>query len=107
MVKAIKAAQLADQIRDYLSLWTTTDLRGYFFSITQVTLSNDLQFATVWVDVLSKEQEKMIMANLDRRLKIYQSKLVHEMQKRVIPYLKFRIDDSQERSERFDQLLKQ
>ena len=107
MVKAIKAAQLADQLRDYIASWSIQDLAGYLFSITQVTLSPDLFNATVWVDVLNPADEKKILRLLNLRLTTYQRKLRQSLQRQVVPKIYFKLDNGAEINDRFDQLLKQ
>ena len=105
MVKAVKAAQLADQIRDYLAQWSSQDLFGYFFSITQVTLQLDMQSATAWVDVLQPEHTAKVMRELTRRMPTYQHRLQQVLQRRNIPRLTFKIDEQEELSARMDKLL--
>ena len=106
MVKAVKAAQLADQIRVYLAQWSAQDLFGLFFSITQVTLQTDMQSATAWVDVLRPEDEAKVMRELARNLPTYQRKLQHTLQRRNVPKIGFTIDRQEELSARMDELLK-
>lgn len=106
MVKAIKAAQFADQLRDCIAEWTTQDLPGYFFSITQVTLSPDLGKATVWVDCLDKAQEVAIIGKLQKNRPSYQHRLRQRFTRKILPKLNFEVDNTQEMSARFDDLLK-
>jgi len=107
VVKAVKAAQLADQIRDYLAAWTAQDFLGYFFSVTQITLKPDLSVAIVWIDILRPEESKLIMRKLNQRVSVYQHSLQRSLQRRMIPHLEFRLDDREERNQQFDRLLKQ
>lgn len=106
MDKTIKAARLADQIRDYVAVWSQQDLQGYIFSITQVTLSLDLSEAIIWVDITQKEHQKLIFATLKRNEKKYQRKLNKLPSKLAMIKISFRLDESDTFYERFDELLK-
>ena len=106
MVKAIKAAQLADQIRDYLAQWSSEDLFVLFYSITQVTLETDMLSATIWVDVLRPEDETKVMRELTHRQGEYQHKLQRVLQRRTIPRITFKLDEGESLGQRMDDLLK-
>ena len=107
MVKAIKAAKLADQLRDYLASWAIPDLPGYLFSITQVTLTPDLQRAIVWVDVLDASRQATIMKKLNEKAHSYQKRLHATFQRQIVPKIVFKADERPELSDRFDELLNQ
>lgn len=106
MVKAIKAAQLADQIRDYLATWASQDFPGALFAITQVTLTPDLRQATIWVDVLIPDSEKKIIAELNKKRNSYRHKLAQTFQRRSVPILTFSLDDHESIALQLDALLK-
>ena len=105
MVKAVKAAQLADPLRDYLAQWSAQDLFGLFFSLTQVTLEPDMQSAVVWVDVLQPDQAAKVMRELSRHLPDYQRRLQRSLQRRNVPRISFKLDDRESLSARMDELL--
>ena len=104
-LKAVKAAQLADQVRDYIAQWSAQDMPGYLFCVTQVTLSTDLQHAILWVDILQREKQRQILAELGRLAPKYQQRLHREIQRQHLPQISFRLDDRSQVEERFDQLL--
>jgi len=106
MVKAIKAAKLADQIRDYVAAWIVSDLQGTFCSITQVTLSPDLRQATLWVSFLYPDQAPKGMRQLASLLPTYRHRLSQQMQRKILPTLTAKIDNSAELNQQFDELLK-
>jgi ribosome-binding factor A len=106
MVETIKANKLADQIRDYLSDWTLKDMVGSFFSITQVTLSTDLQEATVWIECLNTLDQTKIFARLQKNRSKYQHNLSLALARRSSPKIIFKIDNSPEILAHFDSLLK-
>ena len=106
MVKEIKSAQLADQIRDYLAQWTARDYPGWFVSVSQVTLRPDLQEAIVWITVLEEEGGHPILEMLRQQTGAYQKQLNRSIKRRFVPKLIFRLDDRVSIENRFDQLLK-
>jgi ribosome-binding factor A len=64
MPDPIKAARLADHIRDLLATWLARDLPGSFVTVTQVTFNPALTVATAWVsfplpDQRQKHQDKI------------------------------------------------
>jgi ribosome-binding factor A len=106
MVKAIRAAQLADQIRDYLAEWSQQDLVGYIFSLTQVTVSTNLERATAWVTVFNTEQEAAVISRLNHKSGEYKKKLYRHMQRQTLPNIEFRPERNSEMDAAFSQLLK-
>lgn len=106
MVKAIKAAQLADQIRDSLAEWTSRDLPGYFFSITQVTLTPDLTRATVWVDSLVAKEQSNIINKLNKNVYSYQKELGKKLRRKYVPKISFVPDEREALMKHIDNLLK-
>jgi ribosome-binding factor A len=107
MVQAIKAAQLADQLRDYLAQWTAKDLAGYFFTITYVTLSPDLQRATAWVDVLRPDDTRVVLRRLEKEAPGYQRQLSRTLRRQNIPTIHFALDNRESAAQRIDELLNQ
>ena len=93
MEQAVRAARLADQIRDYLAEWAARDMPGSFFSITQVTLHTDLSVATAWIDVLRPEEGDTVMRSLEQHLPAYQRRLGRALRRRLVPRLHIRKDD--------------
>ncbi len=106
MVKEIKSAQLADLMRDYIAAWSARDLAGTFFSITQVTLTPDLQKAILWVDVLEEDQQKKVMSYLEKNQRRYQRQLNTQVSRYKVPEIIFKLDDRVRIGEHFDSLLK-
>lgn len=103
--KGIKAARLADQIRDYLATWTHQDFPQSFLSITQVTLEPDYSRATAWVELLNPT-DKTAFQKLIKRQGEYQAKLYRALGKISCPRLVFKLDDRPDLNQRFDELLK-
>ena len=104
--KAIKAARLADEIRDHIAMCSRRDLPGYLFSISQATLSLDMSEALVWVEVLNTTQQVAILEKLHRLRVPYQRKLNQLPGKFAFIKIRFVNDDSAQLNDRFDKLLK-
>jgi ribosome-binding factor A len=107
MDNAIKAARMADQIRDYLAVWSHFAAGSRLFSITQVTLKPDLSQAVVWVQIDNEDSRVPVLAALKKEARTYQQRLLKTLGKRSAPYLHFRLDDRADLGARFDQLLKE
>lgn len=89
MPSAIKAAQLADQIRDYVAVWLLKDFPNAFLSIDQVTLSGNMLTATIWL--VNSGITTVHMGDVAPKAKEYQKKLSSQMKRRSIPRLEFRL----------------
>ena len=105
MEKGIKAARLADQIRDYLATWTRRDFPGYFFTITQVTLKPDLTMATIWIEVIDPSQLETLLHKLKRKEVPYKHELARTLNRRSSLQLQFLPDSSADIQRQLDQLL--
>ena len=91
-MRNIKAAQLADQIRDYLAAWTARDYPGSFVVVTDVTLNPKLTTARVWVRI--NKNEGVIFQKLLKATKHYQQKLVVTLPRFRVPFIMFALDTS-------------
>lgn len=86
----VRAAQLADQIRDYLAAWTARVQPGSFVSVTGVTLTPNLKVATVWVRVIGNEQAAL--QALEKQRRSYQHRLVTTLPRFKVPAISFALD---------------
>ncbi len=91
MVQAIRGAQIADQIRDYVAVWSASDLAGIFFTVTMVTIEPNLRHATIWVAHLRDADEKKIMSVLRKNARRYRGMLLQKLQRRHVPELRFEV----------------
>lgn len=73
-------------------------------SITEVDVSPDTSFATVYVSSL--EDNEALIAHLHDRHKEIQHQLHLSLQRRKVPQLRWRIDERIERGNRIDDILK-
>ncbi|MBP5716680.1 MAG: 30S ribosome-binding factor RbfA [Bacteroidales bacterium] len=86
----------------------TAKTHGLMVSVSAVRTAPDLSFAKVFVSVFPSEQGKDIVANLNKHVGGIRGALGNNVrhQLRIIPELRFDIDDSLDYLERIDQLLK-
>ncbi len=83
-------------------------MNGVLVSVTAVRISPDLSIARVYISVFPSERGDEIVKNLNNNMRAIRfelgSRLRHQL--RIIPELKFFIDDSLDYLERIDELLK-
>jgi ribosome-binding factor A len=104
MDKGAKAAQLADQIRDYLAAWIRKDFPGCLVSVAQVQLSTNLQQATVWLEVFGDDQGS-ILPKVRKYQAEYQRRLYQNLRRFAIPTIHFELSTAYEDAARIDELL--
>ena len=86
----------------------TAKTHGLLVSVSAVRCAPDLSFAKVFVSVFPSDRGTEIVENLNRQVSGIRGALGNKVryQLRVIPELRFDIDDSLDYLERIDQLLK-
>lgn len=86
----------------------TAKTNGLLVSVSAVRTAPDLSFARIFVSVFPSEQGAAIVANLNKQIGGIRGALGNKVryQLRVIPELRFEIDDSLDYLERIDELLK-
>jgi|SRR3712207_3220738 len=86
----------------------TRMMRGVMVSVTQVRVSPDLSICTAYLSIFPSEKGEEILKNIkanDKTIRYELGKRVHN-QLRIIPELRFFIDDSLDYLDRIDELLK-
>ena len=71
-------------------------------SITRIEISPDASYATVYISALEKSEEALSFLETER---LDLQRKLSKLPRRVIPKLRFRIDDTIERGMRIDKLL--
>ena len=105
--RAIRATQLADQMRDYLASWVRIDFPSELLSVTSVTLRPNLRDATVWVSCYRNEDILRLTKKVKAKERFYQKKLNATMQRRGLPNIHFTVTGLTDTAEPFSpQLLK-
>lgn len=76
-------------------------------SVSDVEVTRDLDWATVWVTALSPEQSVEAVKALKELTVEFRRSLARGMRLRRVPELKFKYDDSVDKGERIESLLRQ
>ena len=86
----------------------TRMMHGVMVSVTRAKVSPDLSICTAYLSVFPSEQGEEILKNINRNEKTIRYELGTRIrnQVRIIPELRFFIDDSLDYIERIDELLK-
>ena len=88
---AIRAAQLADAIRDTIAGWLHADYPGSILTVSDVTLTPDNRTATVWILALT-DRDRSALKRISRDGARYTHRLRHALTRRNVPELTFRED---------------
>ena len=76
-------------------------------SVSDVEVTRDLDWATVWVTALMPEQADVAMKALKELAFEFRRTLSRNMRLRRVPELKFKYDDSVDKGERIEALLRE
>ena len=87
----------------------TRMMHGVMVSVTRVKISPDLSVCTAYLSIFPSEKGDQMMRNINANEKLIRYELGTRVrhQLRIIPELRFFIDDSLDYIERIDELLKQ
>jgi len=92
--------ELAEIVRDELK-----DPRMGFTSFTEVRMSRDLSHAVIYCSVLNPEQREETIEILNRAVGFFRKEIARRIRARIVPTLKFVIDDSVTRGAAMDDLI--
>ena len=86
----------------------TRALHGVLVSVTRCRISPDLSVCTAYLSVFPSERAEEIVGNINTNAKTVRYELGTRVrnQLRIIPELRFFVDDSLDYAERIDELLK-
>ena len=103
-----KIARLIQKELSEIFLLQAKSMNGVLVSVTAVRVSPDLSIARVYISVFPSERGDEIVKNLNGNMKQIRFDLGNRLrhQLRIIPEVKFFIDDSLDYLERIDELLK-
>lgn len=76
-------------------------------SVVDVEVSRELDVATVWVTALQPERSAEVVKALKGLAREFRHALAHSMRIRRVPELRFKYDESVDRGERIEQLLRE
>ncbi len=104
-----RSDRISAQIRREISVLVHAAVREHSLpsvSVSDVEVTKDLDMATVYVTALLPHQSKDAVAQLNDMAKEMRMALSGRMRLRRVPELRFRYDDSIDRAERIDSLLR-
>jgi ribosome-binding factor A len=80
-------------------------LEGHVITVPEVRMSPDLRLATAYIMPLGGKDLKLVLAALDKHKKFLRTELAHKVNLRYAPDVRFRADESFEKSSRIDAIL--
>ena len=103
-----KISRLIQKELSEIFLLQTKSMHGVLVSVSAVRISPDMSIARVYLSVFPSERSQEIVKNINDNMKSIRYELGTRVrhQLRIIPELKFFVDDSLDYAERIDELLK-
>ena len=103
-----KISRLIQKELSEIFLLQTKSMSGVLVSVSAVRISPDMSIARVYLSVFPSERSQEIVKNVNDNMKSIRYELGTRVrhQLRIIPELKFFVDDSLDYAERIDELLK-
>ena len=103
-----KIARLLQKELSQIFQEQTRSLHGVMVSVTRVKISPDLSICTAYLSIFPSEKGKELLKNITKNEKQIRYKLGTRIryQLRIVPELRFFVDDSLDYIERIDELLK-
>ncbi len=92
--------ELADIVRDEIK-----DPRLGFMSFTEVRMSRDLSHAVIYCSFFNAEKEKESIEVLNRAVGFIRKEIARRIRARIVPTLKFVVDESVMRGVAMDELI--
>lgn len=103
-----KIARLIQKELSDMFLLQTKAMHGVLVSVSVVRITPDLSYAKAYLSVFPSERSEEIVKNINANVKTIRYELGQRVrfQLRIIPELKFFVDDSLDYAARIDELLK-
>ena len=103
-----KIARLIQKELSEIFLLQTKSMPGVLVSVSIVRISPDMRYARVYLSVFPSDRSEEIVKNINANMKSIRFELGNRVrhQLRIIPELKFFVDDSLDYAEKIDELLK-
>ena len=104
-----KIARLLQKELSDIFLFQTKSMHGILISVSAVRISPHMSVARAYLSVFPSERSEEIIKNVNANMKSIRFELGTRVrhQLRIIPELKFFVDDSLDYLERIDELLKE
>ncbi len=100
--------KINELIRQHLAVIITRELElpeGMIITLTKVTTSKDLHYASVYLSVLPDDKSQEAMKILINAAKDLRTLLANDIVIRYTPKLRFEIDESERKASELDRLL--
>jgi len=97
---------LREEIADII-MRRVKDPRLGFVTVTGVDITDDLKIAKVYVSILKDEERETALSILNAAKNFIRSEVGKRVRMKFIPTLEFRVDESIERGDRIDRLLRE
>ena len=106
--RQLKVNRLIQKELSEIFLLETKKMQGVFISVTNVRVTPDLGLAHVYLSIFPSEKSEEMVENINSNVKSVRYELGTRVrhQLRIIPELKFFVDDSLDYAEHIDELLK-
>lgn len=103
-----KIARLIQKDLSEIFLLQTKAMSGVLVSVSVVRISPDMSYARVYLSIFPSERSEEIVKNINDNMKSIRFELGNRVrhQLRIIPELKFFVDDSLDYAAHIDELLK-
>lgn len=103
-----KISRLIQKELSEIFLLQTKSMNGVLVSVSAVRITPDMSIARVYLSVFPSERSQEIVKNINDNMKSIRYELGTRVrhQLRIIPELKFFVDDSLDYAEKIDELLK-
>lgn len=103
-----KIARLIQKELSDIFLLQTKAMHGVLVSVSVVRISPDMSYARVYLSVFPSERSEEIVKNINDNMKSIRFELGNRVRHllRIIPELKFFVDDSLDYAAHIDELLK-
>ena len=108
LTSSLSIARLLQKELSVIFQEQTRSLHGVMVSVTRVKISPDLSICTAYLSIFPSEKGEELIKNITKNEKQIRYELGTRVryQLRIIPELRFFIDDSLDYMERIDELLK-
>jgi ribosome-binding factor A len=103
-----RIARLLQKELGEIFLLQTKSMKGLLISVSLVHVSSDMSYARVYLSVFPSDKSQEIIKNMNNNVKSVRYELGTRIryQLRIIPELKFFVDDSLDYIQKIDSLLK-
>lgn len=96
---------LREEIADII-MKRVKDPRFGFVTVTEVSLTDDMKIARVFVSVFKPEEQAVTLEILNTAKGIIRSEVAKRVRTKAVPQIEFRIDKSVEQGSKIDKLLR-